>query len=165
MWEFQKDKTADPLGQWKKLRSEGKIKALKRDEAPQGGIPLPMASFGIKVACRVVTCHSRVTSWRVMSRNVWFHGELRHHKVRLLASVRALTAARRLRASSFSSSPWSSSSERLLPSAVRFRRSFVAFFCAVPSFLPPSVPPRLRAPLSSALPLLFPSGIRRGRPV
>ena len=47
MWKFQQDKTQDPLIGWKKLREQGKIKDLKREEAPEGGIPLPMASFGV----------------------------------------------------------------------------------------------------------------------
>ena len=47
MWKFQQDKTQDPLIGWKKLREQGKIKDLKREEVPEGGIPLPMASFGV----------------------------------------------------------------------------------------------------------------------
>lgn len=31
---------------WKQLRSEGKIKDLKREDQ-QGGIPIPMPSFGV----------------------------------------------------------------------------------------------------------------------
>ena len=37
MWKFQQDKTQDPLIGWKKLREQGKIKDLKREEAPEGG--------------------------------------------------------------------------------------------------------------------------------
>ena len=37
----------DPLIAWKKLRQDGKIKDIGYDEAPQGSIPMPMASFGI----------------------------------------------------------------------------------------------------------------------
>ena len=47
MWKFQQDKTQDPLIGWKKLREQGKIKDLKREKAPEGAIPLPMASFGV----------------------------------------------------------------------------------------------------------------------
>ena len=44
---FQQDKKADPLGKWKELRKEGKIGNLKREET-EGGIPIPMPSFGVR---------------------------------------------------------------------------------------------------------------------
>mmetsp|Transcript_93794 Transcript_93794/g.268490 ORF Transcript_93794/g.268490 Transcript_93794/m.268490 type:complete len:82 (+) Transcript_93794:643-888(+) len=48
MWKFQtRTDGEDPLVEWKKLKSEGKIKKLKREEGPGGGIPIPMASFGV----------------------------------------------------------------------------------------------------------------------
>eukprot|EP00274_Cyanoptyche_gloeocystis_P008473 CAMPEP_0196658574 /NCGR_PEP_ID=MMETSP1086-20130531/30352_1 /TAXON_ID=77921 /ORGANISM="Cyanoptyche gloeocystis , Strain SAG4.97" /LENGTH=139 /DNA_ID=CAMNT_0041992207 /DNA_START=229 /DNA_END=648 /DNA_ORIENTATION=+ len=37
----------DPLVAWKRLRAEGKIKDLGYEDVPEGGIPMPMASFGI----------------------------------------------------------------------------------------------------------------------
>ena len=47
-WKFQtRTDGEDPLVEWKKLKSEGKIKKLKREEGPGGGIPIPMASFGV----------------------------------------------------------------------------------------------------------------------
>lgn len=47
MWKFQKDTSKDPLGRWKELRKEGMIGNLKREET-EGGIPIPMPSFGVR---------------------------------------------------------------------------------------------------------------------
>jgi len=51
-WAFQRDPTADPLIAWKKMREEGKIGDLKTGlgvdgEKREGGIPLPLPSFGV----------------------------------------------------------------------------------------------------------------------
>ena len=51
-WAFQRDPTADPLIAWKKMRKEGKIGDLKTGlgvdgEKREGGIPLPLPSFGV----------------------------------------------------------------------------------------------------------------------
>eukprot|EP00741_Cyanophora_paradoxa_P008601 tig00001343_g8326.t1 len=37
----------DPLEAWKRLQAEGKIKDLGYEPEDEGGIPIPMASFGI----------------------------------------------------------------------------------------------------------------------
>jgi len=46
LWKFQTDTNQDPLIEWKRLRKEGKIKDLKREDQ-QGGIPIPLPSFGV----------------------------------------------------------------------------------------------------------------------
>ena len=51
-WAFQRDPTQDPLIAWKKMRAEGKIGDLKTGlgvdgEKREGGIPLPLPSFGV----------------------------------------------------------------------------------------------------------------------
>ena len=46
VWKFQTDPNKDPIDEWKRLRKEGVIKDLKR-EGQDGGIPIPMASFGV----------------------------------------------------------------------------------------------------------------------
>jgi len=44
---WQRDKTKDPLIAWKKRQQEGKLTPLGYEDEPKGGIPMPMASFGV----------------------------------------------------------------------------------------------------------------------
>ena len=37
----------DPLVEWKKRQKEGKLNPLGYEDEPKGGIPMPMASFGV----------------------------------------------------------------------------------------------------------------------
>lgn len=51
-WRFQRDDSADPLIAWKKMREKGEIGDLKTGlgtdgEKREGGIPLPLPSFGV----------------------------------------------------------------------------------------------------------------------
>lgn len=44
---WQRDTTKDPLIAWKKRQQEGKLTPLGYEDEPKGGIPMPMASFGV----------------------------------------------------------------------------------------------------------------------
>ena len=44
---FSWQKGPDPLGEFKRRLASGKIKKIGYDDEPQGGIPMPMASFGV----------------------------------------------------------------------------------------------------------------------
>ena len=44
---WQRDPTKDPLIAWKKRQQEGKLTPLGYEDEPKGGIPMPMASFGV----------------------------------------------------------------------------------------------------------------------
>jgi len=44
---WQQDKTKDPLAEFKRRRAEDKVNPLGYEDEPKGGIPLPMASFGV----------------------------------------------------------------------------------------------------------------------
>lgn len=51
-WRFQREEGQDPLIAWKKMRNEGKIGDLKTGlgvdgQKKEGGIPLPLPSFGV----------------------------------------------------------------------------------------------------------------------
>lgn len=51
-WRFQRDPTKDPMEAWKELRAKGEIGDLKTGlgvdgEKREGGIPLPLPSFGV----------------------------------------------------------------------------------------------------------------------
>ncbi|KAJ1447353.1 hypothetical protein M885DRAFT_624448 [Pelagophyceae sp. CCMP2097] len=51
-WAFQTDMTVDPMIEWKRLRESGEIGDLKTGlgtdgEMREGGIPLPLPSFGV----------------------------------------------------------------------------------------------------------------------
>ena len=44
---WQRDETADPLKEWKRRKDAGDVSPLGYEDEPQGGIPMPMASFGV----------------------------------------------------------------------------------------------------------------------
>ena len=44
---WQRDTTKDPLIAWKRRQQEGKLTPLGYEDEPEGGIPMPMASFGM----------------------------------------------------------------------------------------------------------------------
>jgi len=44
---FGWQQSKDPLAEFKKRRADGRIKDLSYDDEPKGGIPMPMASFGV----------------------------------------------------------------------------------------------------------------------
>ena len=44
---WQKDTQKDPLIEFKRRQKEGKLNPLGYEDEPKGGIPMPMASFGV----------------------------------------------------------------------------------------------------------------------
>lgn len=44
---WQRDESADPLGEWKRRQQAGEVNPLGYEDEPKGGIPMPMASFGV----------------------------------------------------------------------------------------------------------------------
>jgi len=44
---WQSDESVDPLIEFKRRQKEGKVNPIGYEEEEQGGIPMPMASFGV----------------------------------------------------------------------------------------------------------------------
>ena len=58
---WQSDESVDPLIEFKRRQKEGKVNPIGYEDEEQGGIPMPMASFGVGgefgqvvVQCRAV---------------------------------------------------------------------------------------------------------------